>query len=167
MATAFHLAWPYGVPRLMSSFAFENRDVGPPNDGRGNIVPPTFDSNGQCNNGWVCEHRWREIAQMVRFRNAVHGTGVTNWWDNGNNQIAFSRAGRGFIAFNGQFGVDLRQTLQTSLPAGTYCDVASGAKVGTSCTGRTVTVTAGGFAEIFLSASVPEGFLAIHLDARL
>jgi alpha-amylase len=59
MATAFHLAWNYGVPRIMSSFNFTNRDQGPPRDSQKNILPPTFDANGQCNNGWVCEHRWQ------------------------------------------------------------------------------------------------------------
>lgn len=167
MATAFHLAWTYGVPRLMSSFFFTNRDTGPPADGNGNIIAPTFDGNGQCNNGWVCEHRWPEISRMIGFRNTVYGTGVANWWDNGSNQIAFSRGSRGFIAFNGQYGVSLSQSLQTGLPAGTYCDIATGAKVGNSCTGIIVTVATGGIANIFLSATVTEGFLALHVDARL
>lgn len=167
MATAFHLAWPYGIPRIMSSFQFTNRDAGPPADGSGNIIAPRFDAAGQCNNGWVCEHRWPQIARMVAFRNAAYGTNVANWWDNGGNQIAFSRGNRGFIAFNGQYGQDLRRTLQTGLPAGTYCDIATGAKVGNSCSGSSVNVAANGNADIFLSASVPEGFLAIHVDARL
>lgn len=104
---------------------------------------------------------------MIGFRNTVSGTGVNNWWDNGNNQIAFSRGNRGFIAFNGQYGVDLRQTLQTGLPAGTYCDLSTGQKSGNSCTGSTVSVAADGNANIVLLSSVPEGFLAIHVDARL
>lgn len=167
MATAFHLAWPYGVPRLMSSFAFTNRDTGPPNDGNGNIVPPAFNGASQCTNGWVCEHRWPQIANMVAFRNAVQGTGVNNWWDNQSNQIAFSRGNRGFIAFNGQYGVDLRQTIQTGLSAGTYCDLATGNKVGNACTGTAVIVQANGVADIFLSASAAEGFLAIDANTRL
>lgn len=167
MATAFHLAWPYGVPRLMSSFAFTERNTGPPNDGNGNIVPPAFNSAAQCTNGWVCEHRWPQIANMVGFRNAVQGTGVNNWWDNQSNQIAFSRGNRGFIAFNGQYGVDLRQTLQTGLPAGTYCDIATGNKVGSACTGTAVVVQANGVADVFLSASAAEGFIAIHANTRL
>ena len=121
MASAFHLAWPYGVPRVMSSFHFNERGEGPPSDAAKNILAPQFDAAGQCTNGWVCEHRWPQIAGMVGFRNAVAGTAVWNWWDNGSNQIAFSRGGRGFIAFNGQFGVNLSATLQTSLPSGTYC----------------------------------------------
>jgi alpha-amylase len=167
MATAYHLAWPYGIPRIMSSFHFTNRDTGPPNDGSGNIVPPRFNPDGTCNNGWVCEHRWLEIANMVKFRNAVAGQNVAHWWDNNANQVAFSRGNRGFIVFNGQFGVDLRQTLQTGLPAGTYCDMATGNKIGGTCSGTSVIVNAAGFAEIFLSSGAPQGFIAIHVDARL
>lgn len=92
---------------------------------------------------------------------------MNHWWDNQSNQIAFSRGDRGFIAFNGQYGVDLRQTLQTGLPGGTYCDIATGNRVGNSCTGNTVFVQDNGYADIFLSASVEEGFLAIHVNARL
>ena len=52
----------------------------------------------------VCEHRWHTIANMAAWRNAAGGeyTGVDNWWDNGNNQIAFSRNGAAFIAFNAE-----------------------------------------------------------------
>lgn len=167
MATAFHLAWPYGIPRIMSSFNFTTRNQGPPRDIVGNIVAPEFNAAGQCANGWVCEHRWMRIKEMVKFRNAVYGTVVTNWWDNDANQIAFSRGNRGFIAFNGQFGVNLSQNLQTGLPAGTYCDVASGMKSGSVCTGRTITVGSDGRADIFLSAFVAEGFLSIHVDAKI
>ena len=55
----------------------------------------------------VCEHRWRMIANMAAWRNAAGGeyTGVDNWWDNGNNQIAFSRNGAAFIAFNTEVSV--------------------------------------------------------------
>lgn len=39
---------------------------------------------------------------MYKFLFSISaGTNVTNWWDNGNNQIAFSREKKGFIAFNG------------------------------------------------------------------
>ncbi|KAG5670323.1 hypothetical protein PVAND_000599 [Polypedilum vanderplanki] len=167
MATAFHLAWPYGVPRIMSSFNFTNRDQGPPRDAVGNIVAPQFNANGQCTNGWVCEHRWHQIKEMVKFRNVVGSAAVANWWDNGGNQIAFSRGNRGFIAFNGQYGIDLSQNLQTGLPAGTYCDIATGIKSGASCTGGSVVIGSDGRANIFLSATVPEGFLAIHAESRL
>lgn len=34
------------------------------------------------------------------FRNVVYGEPITNWWDNNNNQVAFGRAGKGFVVFN-------------------------------------------------------------------
>jgi alpha-amylase len=43
----------------------------------------------------MCEHRWRQIYNMVRFRNTAGFQTVQNWWDNGNNQIAFSRGNKG------------------------------------------------------------------------
>lgn len=36
MATAFKLAHPFGIKRLMSSFAFTDTDQGPPSDANGN-----------------------------------------------------------------------------------------------------------------------------------
>jgi alpha-amylase len=42
----------------------------------------------------------------------VLGTGVNDWWDNGDKQIAFCRGGMGFIAFNDQLDTDLKVTLQ-------------------------------------------------------
>jgi len=38
---------------------------------------------------------------MNKFRNVVAGTALNDWWDNGNNQIAFCRGDKGFIAING------------------------------------------------------------------
>jgi alpha-amylase len=166
MATAFHLAWNYGIPRIMSSFEFSSHDQGPPQDSTGNIQSPTINADGSCSGGWVCEHRWKEISSMVRFRNVVRGTVVVNWWDNGSNMIAFSRGNRGFIAFNGQFGQNMNQRLQTSLPAGTYCDVISGDKIGNSCTGASFVVGSDGFADINISLNHAAGFIAIHVDAR-
>lgn len=73
MATAFELAWPYGYPRMMSSFSFDDPDKGPPSDANENILGPEFNPDGTCTNGWVCEHRWRQMYNMVAFRNAVDG----------------------------------------------------------------------------------------------
>lgn len=104
---------------------------------------------------------------MVAFKNTVGSAAVANWWDNGDNQIAFSRGNRGFIIFNGQYRVDLNVHIQTGLPAGTYCDLASGSKVGLACTGTQVSVGSDGFASIFLSSEAAEGYIAISIDARL
>lgn len=166
MATAFMLAHSYGIARVMSSFSFTNTDAGPPADGSGNIVSPTFNADGSCSGGWVCEHRWRQIKNMIGFRNAVAGTSIANWWDNGSNQIAFSRGNKGFIAFNNQ-GSNLNQSLNTGLPAGTYCDIISGSKSGSSCTGTSVVVNASGVATITINSGADDGVLAIHVNAKL
>ena len=52
-------------------------------------------SDLSCGGGWICEHRWRQIYNMVRFRNTAAGQSVQNWWDNGENQIAYSRGNKG------------------------------------------------------------------------
>jgi alpha-amylase len=166
MATAFHLAWPYGIPRIMSSFAFDSGDQGPPADGSGNLLSPNPGADNLCQNGWVCEHRWRQIFNMVHFRNAVAGTGVNNWWDNGDNQIAFSRGDKGFIVFNLN-NYAINRTFQTGLPAGTYCDVAAGSLSGSSCTGSSITVDGSGNAAISLAGNVEDGFRAFHVNAKL
>ena len=72
---------------------------------------------------------------------------VTIRWDNGNNQIAFSRGNRAFIAFNNEDG-DLDRTLNTGLPAGAYCDVISGDATKDGCTGKVVNVDGAGRAHI-------------------
>ncbi|KAL7047282.1 hypothetical protein ACKWTF_002857 [Chironomus riparius] len=121
MAVAFHLAWNYGIPRIMSSFAFEGHDMGPPMDANENLLSPLFDAAGACTNGWICQHRWRQIFHMVEWRNVVGTGAVANWWDNANNRIAFSRGSRGFIAFNGESS-NMSEWLTTGLSAGVYCE---------------------------------------------
>jgi len=165
MATAFHLAFGFGIPRIMSSFTFSNGDQGPPAT-NGNINSPTFNSDGSCGGGWACEHRWRQIYNMIGFRNTAGSVAVANWWDNGANQIAFSRGNRAFIVFNGDSS-NLSQNLATGLPAGTYCELTSGVRSGNSCTGASITVGSDGRATFNIASNASDGFLAIHIDARL
>nr|XP_011752173.1 pancreatic alpha-amylase-like [Macaca nemestrina] len=73
--------------------------VGPPNN-NGVIKEVTINPDTTCGNDWVCEHRWRQIRNMVAFRNVVDGEPFTNWYDNGSNQVAFGRGNKGFIVFN-------------------------------------------------------------------
>lgn len=166
MAQAFMLAHPYGVTRVMSSFSFENTDQGPPQDSNGNIVSPSINADETCGNGWVCEHRWRQIYNMAGFRNIVGDVTLANWWDNGRNQVAFSRGNRGFVAFNLE-GSDLNTQLQTGMSAGSYCDLASGSKVNGSCTGKTITVGGDGRAQINIAGNADDGFIAIHTESKL
>lgn len=116
LAQAFMLTWPYGHAQVMSSFSFGSHDQGPPAAGNGTTTPVT------CGSGWECEHRWRSTANLVGFRNEVWGTGVTNYWTNGSTQLAFGRGDRGYVVFN-RAASAMTRTFQTSLPAGTYCDV--------------------------------------------
>lgn len=164
MAIAFMLAYPYGHPRVMSSYAFNDPNQGPPANSDGSIISPKI-SNGQCTNGWVCEHRWPQIYHMVQFRNLVKDEPVENWWSDENNQIAFSRGSKGFVAFTVEG--DLNQTLQTGLPAGTYCDVITGDVVDgkrrrRQCTGKSVLVDSDGRANITILLKESEGVLALH-----
>lgn len=156
LAEAFLIAFPYGVPQVMSGYTFSNPDQGPPAAANG------ITRAVACGNGWECEHRYRSTANMVGLRNAAAGAGLTNWWSNGSNQIAFGRGSNAYVAFN-RGGSALTRTFQTSLPAGTYCDVMSGDATGSTCTGTTYQVNAAGQ----VTATVPaNGVLALHVNAR-
>lgn len=166
MAVAFMLAHPYGNPRVMSSFDFHDFDSGPPHDSAGNTLSPIINADNTCGNGWICEHRWRQIYNMVRFRNAANKTSIDNWWDNDQNQIAFCRGNNGFIAINGD-NFDLKQTLFTCLQPGIYCDVISGNLEDNKCTGKIVTVGEDSRAYIQILTWEEDGVLAIHKEVNM
>ena len=81
---------------------------------------------------------------MALFHNRTEGQPVSNWWDNGNNQIAFSRGDKGFVAINNESG-SLVASVQTSLPAGEYCKPPGGNDY---CSGGYVTVDGSGRASL-------------------
>ncbi|WP_328893558.1 carbohydrate-binding module family 20 domain-containing protein [Streptomyces sp. NBC_00236] len=116
LANVFMLAWPYGSPDVHSGYEWSDKDAGPPSGGTVNAC---------YSDGWKCQHAWREISSMVGFRNTARGEAVTNWWDNGGDQIAFGRGSKAYVAINHE-GSSLTRTFQTSLPAGDYCDIQSG-----------------------------------------
>lgn len=165
MAIAFMLAHPYGTTRIISSYAFDDFNQGPPSDKNGNIIAPNFNKDNTCTNGYICEHRWREIYNMVEFRNVVSGTNIENWWSNNDQQISFCRGKKGFIVFT-NWG-DVEQDLQTCLPPGIYCDVISGSLEAGNCTGKTVKVKSDGKGFIRLGALEFNGVLAIHAKSKL
>ncbi|MFD8437663.1 carbohydrate-binding module family 20 domain-containing protein [Streptomyces microflavus] len=144
LANVFMLAWPYGSPDVHSGYEFSNHDAGPPNGGQVNACYA---------DGWKCQHDWREVSSMVGFRNAARGQSVTNWWDNGGDQIAFGRGNRAYVAINHE-GSSLTRTFQTSLPAGDYCDVQSGRGVTVNGSGQFTATLGGGTA------------VALHANAR-
>ncbi|MFF3285750.1 carbohydrate-binding module family 20 domain-containing protein [Streptomyces sp. NPDC003023] len=144
LAHVFMLAWPYGSPDVHSGYEFSDHDAGPPGGGQVNAC---------YNDGWKCQHAWREISSMVAFRNTARGQSVTNWWDNGGDQIAFGRGDKAYVAINHE-GTSLTRTFQTSLPSGTYCDVQSG---------NAVTVNGSGQFTATLGANTA---VALHAGAR-
>ncbi|MET9299419.1 alpha-amylase family protein [Micromonospora aurantiaca] len=158
LANAFMLAWPYGTPAVMSSFTYSGRDQGPPADGSNRIT------NVTCYSGWECEHRWPVIANMVGFRNATEGAGVSNWYDNGYQHIAFSRTGKGYLTINDEDSAVNGRSYYTGLPAGRYCDVVHGTFSNGSCSGPVITVDSSGW----FAANVPaHDGIAIHIGAKL
>ncbi|MBB2893776.1 carbohydrate-binding module family 20 domain-containing protein [Flexivirga oryzae] len=155
LANTFMLAFPDGSPSIQSGYSFTNTDAGPAVDSTGHVEDAVCGENG-----WLCVHSEQPIAGMVGFHNAVGDSAVNNWWDDGNNQIAFGRGDKGFVVINHEDGA-LTHTFQTSLPAGTYCDVVSTDPASDTCdSSHAVTVGADGT----FTATVPaQSALAIDV----
>jgi alpha-amylase len=78
---------------------------------------------------------------------------VTNWWDNGNNWIAFGRGSKGYVAINHESSSQTR-TYQTSLLAGTYCNVQNNTTVTVNSSGQ-FTATLGSNTALAIYAGKP------------
>jgi len=110
---AFTLATPYGYPKVLSGFSFENHDEG----------PPAYPSN-RCSSGWLCDHRKPQIANMVAWRTIAADHPMAHVvTDNTGNHLAFAR-GAAFVAFNRDEHQDWHVSATTGLPIGAYCNVA-------------------------------------------
>ncbi|MGL1904356.1 MAG: alpha-amylase family glycosyl hydrolase [Fibrobacterales bacterium] len=154
-AHIFALGWPYGYPKIMSSYEWADHDQGPPAVGA-----------NTCSDGWLCEHRSRPIYNMVQFRNYTHSVPyVTDFWTNGGNQIAWGRGGLGYVALNME-GSTLTRTFNTGMPVGTYCDAITGDfnPVTKACTGTVISVNGSGLAQMTVP---PIGAVAIHRGVRI
>ncbi|MGF1653396.1 MAG: alpha-amylase family protein [Actinomycetales bacterium] len=172
LAQVFTLAYPYGNPVFTSEYNWSDSDEGPPSNSSGITIGAYESGDSTVPSGcdgidpWVCEHRWGNVANMVGFRAATTGAwSVNNVWTNGFQQIAFSRGSLGFVAINRETsGMD--RTLQTGMPAGTYCDVLSGDfdLATRACSGRTVSVASDGTVRVTLNGL--QAF-AIHAGSRL
>ncbi|ADD40957.1 alpha-amylase [Stackebrandtia nassauensis] len=161
MAEAFALAHGYGSPHILSGFAFDNADAGPPAESDGTTKQAVAD-DGACASGWECSHRQRAVLNLGAFRTAAGDAAVTDWWSNGSDQIAFGRGDRAFAAFNAS-GSALTTEFATALPDGEYCDVANGDHTDGACDGPAYTVSGGK-----LTATVPaNGVLAVHVNAAI
>ncbi|XP_071941612.1 alpha-amylase-like [Antedon mediterranea] len=166
LAVTYMLAWPYGVPRVMSSYDFVTHWQGPPSDGNYVTDDPPILQDGSCGGGWVCEHRWRAIKNMAKWRNIAGNEPVKNWWSNGNQQAAFSRGSKAFVALNRDDN-PISAKLNTGLPSGEYCDLARGDfdDASKTCSGPTVTVDKAGNADIYVDNNSDEPVLILHVGA--
>ncbi|WP_343729564.1 carbohydrate-binding module family 20 domain-containing protein [Duganella sp.] len=165
LANIFMLAWPYGSAQLHSGFRFTSYDQAPPS-------ASPFDASGNplINQNWDFIHRWSDIANMVAFRAATSGQGVDYFTSGTGNQIAFGRGAKGFVAINNENAV-WNASLQTALPAGTYCNVVHGVlnASGTACTSDSVTVGSNGVISVSIPANggsvVPA--VALHVNQKI
>ncbi|KAB8287288.1 Listeria-Bacteroides repeat domain (List Bact rpt) [Bifidobacterium ramosum] len=181
LATAFMLAYDYGKPKVMSDyyFASDNSDAGP--NGTTDTRTPDVDFDAVCKassggtstavaasvtdrqqGDWLCEQRWASVRGMIGFHNAVSGTKVGNWQNNGTNNIGFARVDGdgnavGFMAINNTLK-EHKETYDTGLPDGEYCDVYSS---GDTCNKVTVkdgklTVTIGKRSAVAIYKTAPK-----------
>lgn len=167
LANVFMLAFPYGRPQIMSSYAFADSDQGPPTYPDGTTRAIHAQGQDGCFGDWVCEHRWPAIANMVNFRRATQSVfAVTDWWSQGDNQIAFGRGDRGFVVINNDT-TDLTHTFQTQLPAGTYCNVIADtlATITDPCPTGSEAIIVDDQGQ-FTATVAPQSALAIHIEAR-
>ncbi|USX24534.1 alpha-amylase family glycosyl hydrolase [Oxalobacteraceae bacterium OTU3CINTB1] len=165
LANIFMLAWPYGAAQLHSGFRFTSYDQGPPS-------ASPFDASGAplINQQWDFIHRWSDISNMVAFRAVTSGQGVDNFTNGTGNQIAFGRGAKGYVAINNDSAA-WNASLQTQLPAGTYCNVVHGQlnAAGTACTSDSVTVGSNGVISVSIpgngGSTVPA--VALHINQKV
>lgn len=139
LANAFMLGYDYGHPKILSDYYFvkstqyddgvkDTSDTKVPYVNMDEACATSKDPTQMTYGNWNCQQRWTSIRGMIRFHNAVNGTKVTNWQENGNNNIAFDRAAdgsspaKGFMAINNTLQ-DHDVDYTTTLPDGEYCDV--------------------------------------------
>lgn len=151
LANAFMLAYPYGTPNIYSGYKFTQRDDGAPGATDTHIPDVKCGKNSQ----WQCTQRWTSIRGMIGFYNAVKGTKVTQWQDDNDNNIAFSRGNKGFLAINNT-DKPKNVSYKTDLPDGEYCNVYASRKCSS-----TVTVN-GGKVETTIPAN---SAIALHVKA--
>ncbi|WDE03255.1 alpha-amylase family protein [Thalassomonas viridans] len=162
LANVFMLAYPYGYPKVMSSYDYHgNNDAGGPG------VPVHNNGTLECfGDNWKCEHRWSYIAGGVDFRNnTTDHWSTTRWWDNGHNQIAFGRGSSGHVAINKE-DYAMNVTVATDMAPGSYCNVLKGqlSADGNSCSGETIVVNGDGTINLIVPAW---DAVAIHQGAKL
>ena len=117
LAVAFMLAHPYGYPLVMSSYAFETDQDGPP------AMSPHDD--GGCGQAWVCEHRRELTIAMLKFREATLDAKDFSWSVIDDGVLSIGRGDRGHALVNtAEEPVDV--VTQAMMIPGDYVDLVSG-----------------------------------------
>jgi alpha-amylase len=192
LANIFMLASPYGeMAQVQSGYRFTDENAAPagcavPSGSSATVCTSAFvggvaqvpTSRTTPTSGFDFIHRWTDIANMVGFNTATHGTSMNTWTVGTNNQIAFSRApssditngivtagtALGFVALNNDTTA-WKTTFATGLPAGTYCNVINGTLSGPlptgTCTADVVVVDASGNAAVTVPAQGIPGQSAV------
>lgn len=133
LAFIYTLASTYGKPMMYSGYSFEDRDQEPKllSDGRvADPVCPAIDSVPQAsyqNLQFTCQHRWKAIAGMIAWRDAVGDAEITDAIGR-SGVLSFGRGANGHIILNGT-DKPVETTVQTQMPAGTYTDAISGKSI--------------------------------------
>jgi alpha-amylase len=160
LAYVWLLGYPYGYPTVMSSYAFDRtssfaKDRGPPSNAEGETNAVSCASSwatASVGTHWLCEHRDPTIVAMVGFRKRLAGADVSRLWTNGGNAVAFSRGTAGFVLISRE-SQQITPSIVTGLPAGTYCDLLTGGRVGSSCAGASAVVGPDGTATVTVPAN--------------
>ena len=150
LANIFMLGWPYGYPKVMSSYYFEDTDAGPP------ASRPV--AGGVCTSDWVCEHRRASRTGMVGFRKATQGMPVANWHAHSDEVISFGRGDKGFIIINISTET-IDGTFVTGMKGGEYCNVVAIGGSKDDCEGSEVRVDENG---VMQTTVAPMGAVVIY-----
>lgn len=171
LATVFMLAHPYGFPKIMSSYFFNDKDQGPPATpvhsgtniacGSSPLALATWNSTERAGGPWVCEHRWTAVANMVAWRRAAGAAELAHFQAPGGDTIAFCRGASACIALNRQESATWSTSLKFSLPAGKYCDV-----IRSDDASKCPTIEVGRDGSVHVDVP-PMGSVAVHIGKRV
>lgn len=117
LAQLFSLLYPYGTPKIMSGYAFEDRVAGPPD---GDIY--VEDTPAGCSSGtWTCAHRDPWVAKAVTARKQAADRPVVHWAGDTDKVVSFGRGEQAHVLINAS-DEPWRASVPTALADGSYCN---------------------------------------------
>lgn len=149
-AIVYNILYPRGLPIVHSGYRLLSKRIGtstedpmfPPADVEGYVLPITF-TNGECQEEWMCQHRWTGVYPLIQIRNKAdltvyHHLPKVSTTGFESNQIYWSLNNVYFAVINSKQDPEIIQNmdtyLQTGLPAGIYCNVVYAEMVNGVCT---------------------------------